>query len=81
MKQAVSPREYMSVLNGRGLAPLIVPKTSGAQNIIVPQNVIVAFETSVSLASPKSEIFILMLSKIRMLAGFRSLWEIYFEWR
>lgn len=63
----------MSVLKGRGLAPLIVPKTSGAQNIIVPQNVMVAFENSVSLASPKSETFILMFSKIRIFAGLRSL--------
>ena len=62
MKQAVSPREYMSVLNGNGLAPLTVPRISGAQNIMVPQNVMVAFETSVSFAGPKSEILILMLS-------------------
>ncbi len=44
IKHTVAAKEYISVLNGKGLAPLTRFNISGAANIIVPQKVIVSCE-------------------------------------
>ena len=66
----------MSVTKG-STRPSMKPKTSGAENMAVPQLDILTLDLSISLKNPKSDSFTLSSVKIRMFAGFRSRWQIY----